>query len=68
MLSLFEDSNVNLTRIESRPSRSRPWHYVFLVDIEGHRQDSPVSNVIEKLRSHGETVKILGSYPRFTRP
>jgi chorismate mutase/prephenate dehydratase len=68
VLELFDGEGLNLSRIESRPRGTRPWEYVFLVDIEGHRQDPAIASVIERLRSHGETVKMLGSYPRTPRP
>jgi len=68
VLEIFDGEGLNLSRIESRPKGTRPWEYVFLVDVDGHHQDPAVANVIDKLRSHGETVKILGSYPRSARP
>jgi chorismate mutase / prephenate dehydratase len=56
--------NINLTRIESRPSRRRAWDYVFFVDLDGHASDPEVGEAIEALKSACENVKILGSYPR----
>jgi chorismate mutase/prephenate dehydratase len=63
-LAVFEEAQINLSRIESRPSRHKQWDYVFVVDLDGHRQDAEVAAAIERLRAHGEMVKILGSYPR----
>lgn len=63
-LKAFADQGVNLTKIESRPIRERPWEYFFFVDMEGHRHDEPIARAIEDLRLHCSFVKILGSYPR----
>jgi chorismate mutase/prephenate dehydratase len=64
VLSILEDSNVNLTRIESRPSRTRAWHYVFLVDVEGHRRDPDLVRALAKVSKNTDFVKVIGSYPR----
>lgn len=64
VLSLLEDAGVNLTRIESRPSRTRAWHYVFLVDLEGHRSDPPVARALAAIERSTDFVKVIGSYPR----
>lgn len=64
VLSVFEDGGVNLSRIESRPSRKRAWHYVFLIDIEGHRLDPNVDEAIRAARKCADFVKVVGSYPR----
>ncbi len=63
-LELFDAAGVNLTRIESRPSRREAWEYVFLVDVEGHREDAGVARAVSRLREHCESVTLLGSYPR----
>lgn len=63
-LQIFDDEGVNLSRIESRPSRQRAWEYVFLVDLEGHREDEPVARALGRLRDRCESVTMLGSYPR----
>jgi len=64
VLSAFEDEGVNLSRLESRPSQQKPWDYVFLVDLEGHRTDETVQRALENLRSSCDMVKVLGSYAR----
>ncbi|WP_437621362.1 prephenate dehydratase [Sorangium sp. So ce1151] len=66
VLAIFDDAAINLTRIESRPSRQKHWDYVFLVDLEGHRSDPRVGEAVERLRARCEMVKVLGSYPRST--
>jgi chorismate mutase / prephenate dehydratase len=64
VLGAFAQRGLNMTKIESRPSRRRPWEYVFFVDIDGHERDAPVAAAIADVRSASETVKVLGSYPR----
>jgi len=55
--------NINLTKIESRPRRNRPWHYVFYVDLEGHWQDAAVNRALMGLLTRTAFLKLLGSYP-----
>ncbi len=64
VLTVFDDAGVNLTRIESRPSRQKRWDYVFLVDLEGHREDEAVARALAGLGGRCDMVKVLGSYPR----
>ena len=64
VLGVFDDAGINLTKIESRPSRMKRWDYVFLADLEGHRLDVPVAGAIDALRVQCDMVKVLGSYPR----
>lgn len=63
-LEIFDAAGVNLSRIESRPSRHKAWEYVFLVDLEGHREDAAVARAVALLRAESESVTLLGSYPR----
>jgi chorismate mutase/prephenate dehydratase len=63
-LEPFALHGVNLTRIESRPTKARAWEYVFFCDFEGHVQDPGVAQAIEDLRPRCDLVKVLGSYPR----
>ena len=67
-LSVLEEEGINLTRIESRPSREKQWDYVFLADLEGHRDDAAVGRALSRLREKCPLVKHLGSYPRARRP
>lgn len=64
VLSVFEANEVNLTRIESRPSRKQAWHYVFLVDVEGHRSDKNLARALRDIKRACDFVKVVGSYPR----
>jgi len=55
---------VSMTRIESRPSRSGLWEYVFFVDVEGHADDGDVRDALAEIGQHASLLKVLGSYPR----
>lgn len=59
----FADAGINLTKIESRPSKDRPWEYVFFVDFIGHYLDKKIKSVIKKVETKCIFLKILGSYP-----
>ena len=63
-LEPFAQNGVNLTRIESRPTRVRAWEYVFFCDFEGHAGEDVVARAIEELRGRCDFVKVLGSYPQ----
>ncbi len=63
LLEPLADQNVSMTRLESRPSLTDQWQYVFFVDIEGHQEDTNISTALDKLRSKATFLKILGSYP-----
>jgi chorismate mutase/prephenate dehydratase len=54
---------INLTKIESRPARRRPWEYVMFVDFEGHRGTSAVTAVLAELEARTLFLRVLGSYP-----
>lgn len=60
--------NINMTKIESRPRRNRPWHYLFYVDFEGHEEDEPVREALLGILKHASFLKVLGSYPSATQP
>ena len=66
-LSALDEAGINLTRIESRPSRTRTWDYVFVIDIEGHREDAGVAAALGRIAALAGDVTVLGSYPRFRR-
>jgi len=63
MLLPFYKNGINLTKIESRPSKKRAWDYFFFVDIEGHRLDIKVKRALNQLEGKCKYLKILGSYP-----
>jgi len=62
-LEPFYKHNVNLTKIESRPSKEKSWDYVFFVDLEGHIEDENVKRALEELKGRTKLVRVLGSYP-----
>jgi chorismate mutase/prephenate dehydratase len=64
LLQPLAEHQVNMTRIESRPSRKRKWDYVFFIDMEGHVSDAPVAKALAALEERASLFKILGSYPR----
>ncbi len=66
VLEIFDRAGLNLTRIESRPAPGRLWEYVFLTDLEGHRQDETIAGALLELEQHCSRVRVLGSYPRVT--
>jgi len=63
ILGEFASRDINLTRIESRPSRRGLGDYYFFIDLEGHRDDPPVRAALDAVRSSATMVKVLGSYP-----
>ena len=63
MLVPFNRANINLTRIESRPSKTKAWSYNFFVDLEGHMEDDNVAETVSTLKDSLPSVKWLGSYP-----
>lgn len=65
VLEEFAQRDINLAKIESRPSKESLGKYFFLVDLEGHRQDVIVAEALERVRQKTALFKILGSYPRF---
>ena len=60
----FAGRNINLAKVESRPTKQSLGRYVFLVDLEGHREDSVVREALEGVRSYVSLLKVFGSYPR----
>ncbi|MGD8562020.1 MAG: prephenate dehydratase [Desulfarculaceae bacterium] len=67
-LGILAQKGLNLTFIESRPTRNRPWEYTFFVDIEGHRDDPEVGGALKALGEEVQFLKILGSYPAGREP
>lgn len=65
ILGIFEKNNVNLTKIESRPSKQGLGKYIFFVDFEGHVKDERIQGIINEIEENTYYLKILGSYPEF---
>lgn len=64
LLNVFASRGISMTRIESRPSRTGLWEYVFFLDIEGHAHDEHIRAALEDLARDATLVKILGAYPK----
>ncbi len=62
-LAPFNRFHINMSKIESRPSKRRDWEYFFFVDMRGHCQEPELVSALEELGKHCSFVKILGSYP-----
>jgi chorismate mutase/prephenate dehydratase len=63
MLQPFARGRINLSKIESRPIKNKPWEYMFFLDLKGHKQEPRVKRAIGQLERHSVFFKILGSYP-----
>ena len=64
VLQLFARNKINLTKIQSRPLRDRPWEYLFYVDLEGYIEDRTINRSIKSLQKICLFLRVLGSYPR----
>lgn len=62
-LASFAEEGINLTRIESRPSRKRAWTYVFFADFQGHPEEERVKRALMSLEDHCPYVSVIGAYP-----
>ena len=66
VLKEFAERAINLTKVESRPSKESLGKYIFLVDLEGHREDILIKEVLTKVETKTSLFKVLGSYPRYS--
>ena len=64
VLGIFQKNNINLTKIESRPSRKGLGKYLFFVDYMGHRKDDVFESIIKEIDENTYFLKVLGSYPQ----
>ncbi len=64
LLEPLARSEINLTRIESRPSRLGKWEYVFFIDVDGHAEEQPLRDALDHLRKTAKMLTVLGSYPQ----
>ncbi len=67
-LEVFASKGINLTKIESRPTKLRPWEYYFYLDFEGHVEDEIPREALRELAGRAIILKVLGSYPRASEP
>ncbi|MBH97875.1 MAG: prephenate dehydratase [Rhodospirillaceae bacterium] len=64
LLKPLAKHNINMTRIQSRPSRKRNWDYVFFVDIDGHRTEKNIMSALKEVEGYSSLFRVLGSYPK----
>ncbi|MGV6853413.1 MAG: prephenate dehydratase [bacterium] len=64
LLQPLSERGISMTKIESRPSKRGKWEYAFFVDVDGHADESPLKEAIEKLEPVASILKVLGSYPK----
>jgi chorismate mutase/prephenate dehydratase len=62
-MAAFDAHGINLTMIESRPTKQMPWEYVFFIDFQGHRSDERIAHALSMLEEQSLFVTVLGSYP-----
>ena len=67
-LGEFAKRDINLAKIESRPTKQKPWEYNFYLDFEGHRNEDNCSEALKALERYATFIKILGSYPKAASP
>jgi chorismate mutase/prephenate dehydratase len=63
LLTPFAEHQIDLTKLESRPSRTGLWEYVFFVDFQGHQKDAHAAAALREVRRRASFLKVLGSYP-----
>jgi prephenate dehydratase len=68
VLSVLAEHDLNMSKIESRPSRERDWEYVFLVDLDADLSSEPASPVMDRLRAATVSLRVLGCYPVAAEP
>jgi chorismate mutase/prephenate dehydratase len=64
LLEPLAKHGLNLSRIQSRPTRRKAWEYAFFLDLEGHEKDEAVAAALADLAAVASSVKLLGSYPK----
>lgn len=64
ILEIFSKRKINLTRLESRPSKKNLGEYIFFIDIESHRKDKLINEALQELEQRAERIRVFGSYPK----
>jgi chorismate mutase/prephenate dehydratase len=64
LLAPFHQNKLDLTRVETRPSRTGVWSYVFFIDFIGHTDDPVIQSVLNEITDQAANLRVLGSYPR----
>jgi chorismate mutase/prephenate dehydratase len=68
VLNVFSRYGINLTNIDTRPSKRRHWEYYFFIDAEGHAEDENFAKALTEAKQHCGELHVLGSFPRATEP
>jgi len=68
LLEPFARHAVNLTAVQSRPMKGKPWEYIFFIDMQGHAQDDAVGKALDEAAAYAHSHKVLGSFPRASAP
>jgi prephenate dehydratase len=63
-LGALAKRNINLTKLESRPNKNKPWEYIFYMDFEGHQDDENCAEALKEIKQYTSLLKIVGSYPK----
>ena len=66
ILQIFSDYNINLSYIDSRPSKTKFGEYTFFVDFDGHVKDETIKNAIDDIQQKAKYFRLLGSYEKFS--
>ena len=66
-LAKLAENNINMTKLESRPTRQKPWDYNFYMDIDGHREDESFKKALMQMEDYAIFIKVLGSYRKARR-
>jgi prephenate dehydratase len=66
-LEEFSSRGINLTKVESRPTKERLGEYIFLLDLAGHRSEATVAEALQAVEAQASFFRIFGSYPRYIR-
>ena len=64
ILGLFKENDVNMTKIESHPSKIKAWDYIFFIDFIGHMHDEKVKSMMQQIKEKTSFFKVVGCYER----
>jgi chorismate mutase/prephenate dehydratase len=67
LLTPMAHHSINMSRIESRPSRTGRWSYVFFIDVDGHAETEPLKSALDEMQKQSSLTRVLGSYPKAIR-
>lgn len=64
LMKPFAENKVNMTKIESRPSKQKPWDYIFFIDMDGHIEEEKIKHTLKEVEAQTKFLRVLGSYPK----